>query len=63
VSLRLPTTNAAKRRTGAPSNGTAYISDWARVESMDEPGVMFAMPQRAFHHPNQIGKALRQLSP
>jgi hypothetical protein len=41
-------------------NGTAYIGDCARVESMDEPSGVFAMPQRAFN-PNQTGKG-RQLT-
>lgn len=32
-------------------NGTVYIGDWMRVESMDEPGIVFAMPEKYFHRP------------
>jgi hypothetical protein len=45
-------------------NGTAYIGDWARVESMDEPGMVFAKSQCVFHPPQtRLEKRFRQLTP
>ena len=32
-------------------NGNVYIGEWVRVESLNEPGLVFAMPQRYFHPP------------
>ena len=44
-------------------NGTAYIGDWERVESVDEPGRVSAMPQRAFPRPQtRLEKRFQQLT-